>query len=555
MKGIQNTNTSNFSAVMGNNRSFSVPKFQRDYSWETEQWDDLWQDIVTMIEEHDEHYMGYLVLQTKDDKHFYIIDGQQRFTTIILLILAAIKNIKRLIENGIDSDSNERRVKNLLNLYIGKEDPVTLEYDNVLELNRNNNPYFKDYIVKMGELRVRNLKATEKLMKRCFEFYDQKLKGRFSTGQDYASFIQNVVDNLYFTQIVVNDEMNAFRVFETLNARGVQLSSSDLLKNYLFSLVDRGKTHQSYIEVLENKWSRLTDNIRAEKLPEFLRYYWNTKHKSIRSKDVFKTIRSEIKIDSQVFELMNELIDYSDIYMALGDKNDEMWKEDMDVQEYIGLLRLFGLKQPYSLLMAAKKSLDNNSFKKLLKTVIVICFRYNVICDKNPNDQELPFNNMAMVISMEKRADYSLLNPVIVDDSVFENAFREKSFPYNSRNAKIIRYILGKIEYFKGQTLNVKYDDENASIEHVIPQLYDENWNVDEDKASRLIFRLGNTCLLEKQLNRELQNDSFDDKKKVYARSKYYYAGRIAEESSWDEDKIIKYQSEMAHTVSSIWHV
>lgn len=555
MKGIQNTNTSNFSAVMGNNRSFSVPKFQRDYSWETEQWDDLWQDIVTMIEEHDEHYMGYLVLQTKDDKHFYIIDGQQRFTTIILLILAAIKNIKRLIENGIDSDSNERRVKTLLNLYIGKEDPVTLEYDNVLELNRNNNPYFKDYIVKMGELRVRNLKATEKLMKRCFEFYDQKLKGRFSTGQDYASFIQNVVDNLYFTQIVVNDEMNAFRVFETLNARGVQLSSSDLLKNYLFSLVDRGKTHQSYIEVLENKWSRLTDNIRAEKLPEFLRYYWNTKHKSIRSKDVFKTIRSEIKIDSQVFELMNELIDYSDIYMALGDKNDEMWKEDMDVQEYIGLLRLFGLKQPYSLLMAAKKSLDNNSFKKLLKTVIVICFRYNVICDKNPNDQELPFNNMAMVISMEKRADYSLLNPVIVDDSVFEGAFREKSFPYNSRNAKIIRYILGKIEYFKGQTLNVKYDDENASIEHVIPQLYDENWNVDEDKASRLIFRLGNTCLLEKQLNRELQNDSFDDKKKVYARSKYYYAGRIAEESSWDEDKIIKYQSEMAHTVSSIWHV
>jgi len=331
MKGIQNTNTSNFSAVMGNNRSFSVPKFQRDYSWETEQWDDLWQDIVTMIEEHDEHYMGYLVLQTKDDKHFYIIDGQQRFTTIILLILAAIKNIKRLIENGIDSDSNEKRVKTLLNLYIGKEDPVTLEYDNVLELNRNNNPYFKDYIVKMGELRVRNLKATEKLMKRCFEFYDQKLKGRFSTGQDYASFIQNVVDNLYFTQIVVNDEMNAFRVFETLNARRVQLSSSDLLKNYLFSLVDRGKTYQSYIEVLENKWSRLTDNIRAEKLPEFLRYYWNTKHKSIRSKDVFKTIRSEIKIDSQVFELMNELIDYSDIYMALGDKNDEMWKEDMDV--------------------------------------------------------------------------------------------------------------------------------------------------------------------------------------------------------------------------------
>ena len=70
MKGIQNTNTSNFSTVVSNNRRFFVPEFQRDYSWDTEQWDDLWQDIITMTDEHDEHYMGYLVLQTEDEKNF-----------------------------------------------------------------------------------------------------------------------------------------------------------------------------------------------------------------------------------------------------------------------------------------------------------------------------------------------------------------------------------------------------------------------------------------------------------------------------------------------------
>ena len=166
MKGIQNTITDNFSSILSNNRYFIVPKFQRDYSWENEQWDDLWQDILTMLEEHDEHYMGYLVLQTNGDKKYYIIDGQQRFTTIILLILATIKNINRLVEQGIAPEDNKLRIEKLTETYIGKQDPVTLKYDNILQLNRNNDAYFKDYIVRLQDLRVRNLKSTEKLISR-----------------------------------------------------------------------------------------------------------------------------------------------------------------------------------------------------------------------------------------------------------------------------------------------------------------------------------------------------------------------------------------------------
>lgn len=555
MKGIQNTNTSNFSTVIGNGRKFIVPKFQRDYSWEKEQWDDLWQDIITMREDRDEHYMGYLVLQTKDEKTFYIIDGQQRFTTIIIIILAAINNIQKLVLKGIKADENERRIANLKNTYLGKEDPVTLEYDNILVLNRNNNPFFRDYLVKLGNLKVRNLKATEKLMKQCFEFYDQKMNGLYQNGEDYASLVQDLVDNLYFTQIVVNDEMNAFRVFETLNARGVQLSSSDLLKNYLFSLVDKKTSHESYIDRLEEKWAKLTDNIKAEKLPEFLRYYWNTNHKAIRANEVFKTIRKNVIEDKEVFLLLDDLLRYSDIYMALLDENDEIW-ENSNIKHLIALMKLFKLKQPYSLLMAAHIKLGNEDFVNLLKMVIIICFRYNVICDKNPNDQESPFNNLAMIISKEGRIDYSLLYPIIVDDNEFKNSFQEKSFPYNSRNAKIIRYILGKIERFKGSTLDVSFDDDNASIEHILPQDYDEDWNIDDDKARRMIGRLGNTCLLEKKKNRELQNMSFQNKKTVYISSTYYYAKKIAlEYDEWTENSIIKIQKEMAAAATSIWKI
>jgi hypothetical protein len=555
MKGIQNTITGNFSSIISNNRRFVVPKFQRDYSWNNEQWDDLWQDIETMREEHDEHYMGYLVLQTQDEKCYYIIDGQQRFTTVLLLIYAAIKCVERQIDQGIDVEDNTRRCESLKSLYIGKEDPVTLDYDNLLTLNRNNNPYFCDYILKLGDLKARNLTATEKLMRSCFEYYEQKLIGKFSSGKEYASFIQSVADGLHFTQIVVNDEMNAFRVFETLNARGVQLSSADLLKNYLFSKVDSDTTHSSRIETLERKWSILTDNIKAEKLPEFLRYYWNMQHKTIRANAVYKTIRQEVKEDKQVFLLLDELISFSDIYMALTDENDEMW-EDSEVKDDIALLNLFRLKQPFSLLMAAKKYLNDADFKRVLKTVITMCFRYNVICDRNPNDQETPFNQLAQSISLEKQVNLTLLSSIIVDDTEFKSSFKEKVFPYNSRNAKVIKYILGKIEHFKGATQVVRFNDESVSIEHIYPQNPTDEWGLDESKMQRYVFRLGNICLLEKRLNRDIQNAVFSDKLAVYQKSSYYYARKIATDyTEWSDNAIIKLQSEMANAAISIWKV
>ena len=431
---------------------------------------------------------------------------------------------------------------------------LVLKYDNILQLNRNNDAYFKDYIVRLQDLRVRNLKSTEKLMKRCFEFFDEKLKDRFKSGEKYAKFIQDVVDNLYFTQIIVNDEMNAFRVFETLNARGVQLSSADLLKNYLFALVDKNNAHSSHIEQLEDDWTRLTDNIKAEKLPEFIRYYWNAGHKAIRAHDVFKTIRREITSDKQVFLLIRDMLDYSDIYMALHDPDDETWTDEQ-IRHDIALLNLFQIKQPYSMLMTAKKNLQDTDFKKLLHTTVIICFRYNVICDHNANDQEAPFNSMAMLISGEKRMDMKLLASIAVEDTSFQHAFQEKQFPIK-RNAKLVRYVLGLIEKFKGSTLDVAFDDESATIEHILPQGYDSTWNIDEDKADRLVNRLGNLCLLERKLNKELQNAPYSVKREVYPKSAYLYAPKIAENYPvWDESSIRSRQAEMAKAAVSIWRV
>ena len=169
--------------------------------------------------------MGYLVLQTVNNNQSIIIDGQQRFTTITIIILAAIKAIQKLVDKGIEVEDNQKRIDTLKTTYIGNMDPVSLEYDNILILNRNNNAYYKDYIVKLGDLKIRNTSYTEKLMRKCFEWYEKRVESKYTTGKEYAQFITNLVDNLFFTIIKVSDEMNAFRV---LDRKSTRLNSSHL---------------------------------------------------------------------------------------------------------------------------------------------------------------------------------------------------------------------------------------------------------------------------------------------------------------------------------------
>lgn len=556
MTGIQDSTTNHFGSLIRSGGKYIIPKFQRDYSWEAEQWDDLWQDIENMYSEKSDHYMGYLVLQTSNEnKDSIIIDGQQRFTTITMIILAAIKAIQKFVDKGIDLEENTERIKILKNIYIGNTDPVSLECDNILVLNRNNNGYYREYIVKLGELKLRNTTYTEKLMKKCFEWYEKHLTGKFDTGRQYAEFITYIVDHLYFTIIKVSNEMNAFRVFETLNARGVQLSSADLLKNYLFSLVDNTVEHPGRIKDLEEKWFALTKNIQAEKLPDFIRYYWNSKYKTVRANDLFKAIRDKIKNATDVFTIVTEMNSYSDVFMALRNADDELWHGENEISDNIRLLILFGLKQPYSLLMAAYKSLDTRDFNKLLKDIIVISFRYSVICGKNPNDIERVYNNIAIQITTEKIYDKKRLKEVYIDDNEFVPIFSRKSFVDNSRNNKIIRYILGKIERFSGGTREVNIDGNTDTIEHILPQNPDETWGEDYN-FDNLIYRMGNLCLLEKVYNNELKNKPYADKVILYNKSAFISTKQISEDYPiWNESTINLRQQKMSNCAKSIWKI
>lgn len=302
-----------------------VPRFQRDYSWGSDEWDDLWQDIVGLFEDDSEpaHYLGYLVLQSSDSKQFDIIDGQQRMTTLSIMILAGLAHLDDLIKSDLDADSNRQRKAQLQSSYVGYLDPVTLVPQSKLTLNRHNNRFYQTYLVPLEHIPGRGLNTSEHQLRKAFGWFKERIKARVGSqpesGKNFAGFIDKLVDRLFFTVITVTDELNAFKVFETLNARGVRLSATDLLKNYLFSIISTGDTHETEVQALEDLWERIVGVLGSESFPEFLRIYWNSGHKLVRKTNLFKAVREDIKTRQDAFSLVRNFDYYADVYTALRD--------------------------------------------------------------------------------------------------------------------------------------------------------------------------------------------------------------------------------------------
>ncbi|RJQ21068.1 MAG: DUF262 domain-containing protein [Nitrospiraceae bacterium] len=556
MKGIRDTSSETYRQLMGNGLQYEIPKFQRDYSWESEHWDDLWQDIRSLNFEESEHYMGYLVLQSSDNRNFQVIDGQQRLTTLSLLILSVLKCLQELADKGIDADQNIRRKETLMNSYIGYLDPVTLLSKNKLKLNRNNDDYFRNYLVPLQSLPIRKINVSEKQMRSCFLWFYERIKKDYVTGESLAGYIDSIVDKLFFTVIKVSDELNAFKVFETLNARGVKLSSSDLLKNYLFSVVDATNPHKSELDEMEHLWSKVIDKLGSEKFPEFLRCYRNSLNKTVRKNDLFKAIRKDIKTKGDAFLLIRELNNNADVYMALQNPDDDLWKGKSDISGYLKELKLFQVKQPFSLLLAAYNSLAEPEFKRALKACSFISFRYNVIGGLNPNEQEIVYNAVALSIRKTRQFNITDLRDIYPEDDRFETEFASKTFKSTPRNHRIAKYIFAEIERYKYHT-DIDQTSDLYTIEHILPESAGDEWNyLEDDVVEKCVYRLGNLTLLEKNLNKDSGTTSFENKKAVYAKSSIQLTRTIAENYiGWTEETISQRQARLAVEAKSIWRL
>lgn len=545
-----------FQELLSNGVKYIIPRFQRDYAWDQEQWEDLWADIETLDEEH-YHYMGYIVLQQKEDHNFDIIDGQQRLVTMSLLILAAMKKIEELVESGNDSDNNKERLKEITSRFIGSKDIVSLKVSSKLTLNRNNNRFYRDICSKLSPQNLRGITKTNNSLKQAFEFFYNKEMG--SKGSEIAEFVEGFSSRMVFTKIVVQDSLNAYKVFETLNARGVKLSTPDLLKNYIFSVITKNDdVTDEALDDLDEDWALIVTQLGANNFTDFVRYHYNFQEKLVTKKDLFKSIRQMLVQPEEAYSYLDSLKEYASIYASLQNPFDEWWnQQDDDYKEakfYLDGLKLFNIKQPFTVLMIAFKKFTAKEFLQTLKYMYVLSIRYNIICRYSPNEQEKNYNQIAMKIFKgdHNRASHIKNSPefkdLYPDDNAFKNVFEFIKMP-SRRSAKKIRFLLSSIENNSGR--EISYLD--TVLEHVCPYNPEQTWCEEFGEGVLDISdRLGNMVLLEKD---ELKRSDFIGKKTVYLETSFRLAKKVAEYDSWDLHNVNRYQEWLAKEAVKTWRV
>lgn len=559
---LLNTRTTNYLELVGNGRIYRVPRYQRDYSWEEEQWEDLWNDIVELRGPGDDsHYMGALVVEGQSDREFLIIDGQQRLATLSILVLAALAQLRRLAEEDIEPDANRERASALRSRFIGEKDPASLIESSKLFLNATDDAFYQDYLVQLRRpLNPRGLPKSNRLLWECFSYFQERLAADpvlSMNGEALASLMAETAGRkLLFILITVDDDLNAYTVFETLNARGLELSSTDLLKNYLFSRL----RVEADLQALGRRWHALLATVQQERFPEFLRYHLLTEEPRVRSQRLFQMVRGRVRTPEQVFGLMDALEGRAELFSALSDPNHEYWIENPAARPFVRELHMFRVRQTTPLLFVAWERFDQAAFTSVLRAVAIISFRYSVVSGLNPNALEPVYHEAAKAM-LDGRATtpagvFERVRALYVEDDKFREDFARLAVNTGGQRKKVVKYILARFEE-DASGRAVDPDTDSGTIEHILPENPSEIWEASfpRERWDVAAYRLGNLTLLEPALNRRVGNGDYSTKLTAYQQSAYTLTREIGvlAPQEWTPALLDERQRRLAQRAAHIW--
>jgi uncharacterized protein with ParB-like and HNH nuclease domain len=541
---------------------YTVPSFQRDYSWTEDEVDQLWSDITDTLDEgRNEYFMGAIVVNNSKKPELVLIDGQQRVTTISIL-MCVLRDIAK--EKG-----DNQLAQQISQSYLGSLDLRTRKTEPKLVLNDRNNHFYQENIVETkneeelkGLSKKRNIDKSNKLILDAYLSLRQRVQERISKTEEFIEALIQIEEcikyKLISIVILVPDEANSYLIFETLNDRGLELSVADLLKNYLFSRAS------NRLPEFQRKWVEINQEVDRFELTKFIRYYWLSSRGVVREKELYRTIARELQKQSDVFNFLNGLREAAEVYGAFEKPDSSVWDLfGQDLKNDIARLSLFKVSQCYSVLLAAKESLPDDLFPKVLRMIVVISFRYNIICGFSPQKLESTYSDAAKYIRSQKpksiKAIFDQLSKVYPSDTDFVRYFEVKSVS-GGNAAKLARYILSEINsyYMGSKELVANPNGIQLNLEHILPQTPSDAWLVEFPKKDKTqyVYRLGNMTLLDSSVNRKVGNNSFQEKcSTAFSHSKLEITKEILNNSVWGPKQIEERQRKMAKAACQIWQL
>ena len=511
---------------------YEIPVYQRDYSWEEDQVEALWVDVINQIEknytngqknpEQIPHFFGAIVLETIPDEinKCIIIDGQQRLVTVSLLCSTLIEFILR-----IDDDQKK---STLISTVLPK---YALRGEGNNRLPRiqlgNEHNFYKEFIVEkdtfvekekvFNELSTRQKTPVIQRLYNNAKYFNDKVSGYLSGPDDtYLTKISSMIDVLFSTfvnlQIVVENQGAAYTIFETLNERGLDLAPADLIKNEALRLSEQqGKLVESN-ELWREMVSALPDG--KDPITGYLRYQYSSKHSSVEPKELYYKISDYLRnLKTPVVGYMKEVREESEYYANLHEP-DISWTEK--TRNALMDIKSLKITHAYPLLIAAsvKYSTDNQKYERIVCAVRDFCFRFFTISRNRVSKLELIIGEVARKLRAGK---YSLDDAIkALKKESSDKVFTEDFENYIARDTKIAFFVLKNIEdhLAGGQGVTVLPHSPNQHIEHVMPKKPGLEWGhvSDNELYEKYVNRLGNLLVLEKDINKHINNKGYDYK-------------------------------------------
>lgn len=547
---------------------FHIPRFQRPYSWDDENINDFWNDLIA--NKDDDYFIGSMVVYKKSKQQYGVVDGQQRLTTITILLCVLRDELAHLGREDLAQGLHqliERKDRDNKNEYVLKTETSF--------------PYFQEHIQKFGDPEVEtevlaeelNLQSAHNLFQGLVQstieaidvdatiLPDQKTLSKI----EKLTSLRNTVLNLNLIFVTLDSEDDAYLIFETLNTRGKDLAVTDLVKNHFTKhLKSKGSVDHAKI-----KWSQILETIHnssADISPDtFIYHFWASRYEAVPLKKLFPVLKKKITKEN-ANDYLDALVSDSKIYRSISEPNYDWRKNESEVSRSLGAIQLFKLSQPTPAILSLVRAyragvIKFGKLRDALRAIEKFHFVFTAVTSsRSSGGISAMYSSFARKLfeaanSQEASEEISSLIEKLrskrpsLDE--FRVAFKEIYYTNsNSKQKTLVRYVLRGFSENFGYKYPVDFDD--LTIEHVQPQS-----KIGVDGWTEVnVGRLGNLIFLDQKMNGKLDVKSFKEKMAVLEQQGYTVPEAMRGRDDWSVTDVDQHTEAMALIAyDTIWKI
>ncbi len=532
---------------------YRIPRFQRPYSWDRENIQEFWDDIVR--DNPSDYFIGSMVVYKDGQQRYGVVDGQQRLTTITILLCVLRNALAELgqkdLAQGIHGLIERRNIDNKPEFIVSTETSY---------------PFFQDRIQKWGKPAVKveplheeaNLEAAfeqlNSLIADALTSLDADTtlseKKRKELAQQKLVSVRDALLNLKLIFIKLEEEDDAYIIFETLNTRGKDLSLTDLVKNHLTKHI---KSKNPASDQAKIKWQQLLETIEGSSADldtdTFIHHFWLSKYDYLPAKNLFKVLKKSVGVnDAPGF--LDALLEDAALYRSIHEVGYGKWaKEEGRIEQGLSALMLFRVQQqtPCVLSLLREYRITKKLKKKHIEDAVVAIEKFHFLFTA-VTSQRSSGGISGMYAALGRRLyeakDTQASVEVIKDlkqklrdrvpslDEV-KALFPEIIYTDNvTRQRKLVKYILVGLDQTTPSPIVVDYDQ--TTIEHLASQSLIGQGEFSEG----LVGQLGNLLLVSDELNAKLKDKPFKEKKQILLDSGFNLPDEMKAATTWEATEI-----------------